>query len=72
MTCSKGTLNDAQLQSRAKQAQALVDRVNLYSSHPQRGAGGAEERGATGQRRGGGSGHAGLRRCGNRTVRVDG
>ena len=29
---SKGTLNDTQLQSRAKQAQALVDRVNLYSS----------------------------------------
>ena len=29
---SKGTLNDAQLQSRAQQAQALVDRVNLYSS----------------------------------------
>ena len=29
---SKGTLNDAQLQSRAKEAQALVDRVTLYSS----------------------------------------
>jgi hypothetical protein len=29
---SKGTLNDGQLQSRAKQAQTLVDRVNLYSS----------------------------------------
>ena len=29
---SKGTLNDAQLQSRAKEAQALVDRVILYSS----------------------------------------
>ena len=29
---SKGTLNDTQLQSRAKEAQALVDRVTLYSS----------------------------------------
>ena len=29
---SKGTLNDVQLQSRAKQAQELVDRVTLYSS----------------------------------------
>ena len=29
---SKGTLNDAQLQLRAQQAQELVDRVNLYSS----------------------------------------
>jgi predicted DNA-binding protein (UPF0251 family) len=29
---SKGTLSDAQLQNRAKHAQALVDRVNLYSS----------------------------------------
>jgi hypothetical protein len=29
---SKGTLNDAQLQSRVEQSQALVDRVNLYSS----------------------------------------
>jgi hypothetical protein len=29
---SKGTLNDAQLQSRAREAQALVDRVTLYSS----------------------------------------
>jgi hypothetical protein len=29
---SKGTLNDTQLQVRAKQAQELVDRVNLYSS----------------------------------------
>jgi hypothetical protein len=29
---SKGTLNDAQLQNRAKEAQALVDRVTLYSS----------------------------------------
>jgi hypothetical protein len=29
---SKGTLNDTQLQLRAKQAQELVDRVNLYSS----------------------------------------
>ncbi len=29
---SKGTLNDAQLQVRAKQAQELVDRVTLYSS----------------------------------------
>ena len=29
---SKGTLNDTQLQSRAKEAQALVDRVILYSS----------------------------------------
>jgi len=29
---SKGTLNDAQLQSRAAQSQALVDRVELYSS----------------------------------------
>jgi hypothetical protein len=29
---SKGTLSDVQLQSRAKEAQALVDRVTLYSS----------------------------------------
>ena len=29
---SKGTLNDTQLQSRAKEAQVLVDRVTLYSS----------------------------------------
>jgi len=29
---SKGTLSDTQLQSRAKEAQALVDRVTLYSS----------------------------------------
>jgi hypothetical protein len=29
---SKGTLNDTQLQNRAKEAQALVDRVTLYSS----------------------------------------
>jgi hypothetical protein len=29
---SKGTLNDTQLQNRAKQTQALVDRVNLYSA----------------------------------------
>jgi hypothetical protein len=29
---SKGTLNDTQLQLRARQAQELVDRVNLYSS----------------------------------------
>lgn len=29
---SKGTLNDTQLQVRAQRSQALVDRVNLYSS----------------------------------------
>ena len=29
---SKGTLNDTQLQLRARQAQELVDRVTLYSS----------------------------------------
>ncbi len=29
---SKGTLNDGQLQSRARQCKRLVDRVTLYSS----------------------------------------
>ena len=34
---SKGTLNDAQLQSPGRQSQALVDRVNLYIRSSTRG-----------------------------------